>query len=418
MPITEDHELPEINPSTKHTETAASGCETLSPQADEPRVPLLNLTSPATPNDSGEQPTANSEERPPSNDSGEQRTANSEERPTSSDSGEQLMANSEQPSAGVKLCRHSMEDGVYCQVPALTGRPYCYRHLRLRGQQMRIARALAQRQSFQLLLPPLEDLNAVQSALIHVTAALAARLLDRHHAGQLLYALQQAASNLRFLAKAQAKAAANLAPQAGQLAATPEALGAPPFSPSVGERVGNDRVVEEYPEFEAEFGLPPGLDLTLPPQVAFPPPDKASAAAQTPSPTPIHPLHRWTKEAIALEELDDRRSQMDEKSYSKQANKLNDKLRQRADTYFRKQREAEWEAEAARRNAREEEKARRWRSMDAAQQRAFMEGVMTGREEEAAEQREKARAKKPVARLEREPSIVGMGELPEREDAK
>ena len=130
------------------------------------------------------------------------------------------MANSEQRPAGVKLCRHTLEDGVYCQIPALSGRPYCYRHLRLRGQQMRIARALAQRQSFQLLLPPLEDLNAVQSALIHVTAALAARLLDRHHAGQLLYALQQAASNLRFLAKIQAKApATNLAPQAAHPAA-------------------------------------------------------------------------------------------------------------------------------------------------------------------------------------------------------
>ena len=177
-------------------------------------------------------------------------------------------------------------------------------------------------------------------------------------------------------------------------------------------------MVEEYPEFEAEFGLPPGLDLTLPPQVVFPPPDQASTAAQATTPTPIHPLDRWTKEAIALEELDDRRSQMDEKSYSKQANKLNDKLRQRADTHFRKQREAEWEAEAARRNAREEEKAQQWRSMDAAQQRAFMLGVMTGREEEAAEQREQARQKKPAATSEREETIVGIGELPEREDAK
>ena len=159
----------------------------------------------------------------------------------------------------------------------------------------------------------------------------------------------------------------------------------------------NPRVVEEYPDFEAEFGLPAGLDLTLPPQVAFPPPDGASAAAQATTPTGVHPHDRWTKEAIALEELDDRRDRMDEKSYSKQANKLNDKLRQRTDTYFRQQREAEWEAEAARRNAREEEKAQQWRSMDAAQQRAFMLGVMTGREEEAAEQREKARQKKPVA---------------------
>jgi hypothetical protein len=411
MSITESHELPNLNPSTEQQEATASGCATGRAQPDEPSAEALpnqaegQGTPSAETSDSGEGRKANSEQRPAN---GEERTANSEKRRTT---GEERSADANRADpAGVRLCRHIMEDGVYCQVPALTGRPYCYRHLRLRGQQMRIARALAQRQSFQLLLPPLEDLNAVQSALIHVTAALAARLLDRHHAGQLLYALQQAASNLRFQAKAQSKAA-NLTPQAGQLAATPEALGAPPFSPASGERVSDEHVVEEYPEFEAEFGLPAGLDLTLPPQVAFPPADKAMAAAQTPG---IHPRDRWTKEAIALEELDDRRSQMDEKSYSKQANKLNDKLRQRADTYIRKQREAEWEAEAARRNAMEEEKAQQWRSMDAAQQRAFMEGVMTGREEEAAEQREKARQKKPVASLEREEAIVGMGELPER----
>ena len=299
-----------------------------------------------------------------------------------------------------------MEDGVYCQIPALRGRPYCYRHLRLRGQQMRIARALAQRQSFQLLLPPLEDLNAVQSALIHVTAALAARLLDRHHAGQLLYALQQAASNLRFLAKTQSKAATNIA-------------GAPPFSPASGERVGNNpHVVEEYPEFEAEFGLPTGLDLTLPPQAVFPPPDKAPGSSTPPAISKPRPAMLWTKEVIELEELEEQRSHMSEERFTKQSRKVHDKIHHQVAAEMRREREAEWEAEAARRNAREEEKAQQWRSMDAAQQRAFMEGVMTGREEEAAEQREKARQKKPAANAAHQETIAGMGELPEREEAK
>ncbi len=300
-----------------------------------------------------------------------------------------------------------MENGVYCQIPALSGRPYCYRHLRLRGQQMRIARAIAQRQSFQLLLPPLEDLNAVQSALIHVTAALAARLLDRHHAGQLLYALQQAASNLRFLAKAQAKAQ----PPTSRKRRSPRA----PRPPSCASGAASGRGLSRV-RGRVWTARGTGPDPAAARRVSSPGP--ASAAAQATTPTGIHPLDRWTKEAIALEELDDRRSLMDEKSYCKQANQLHDKLRQRADTYIRKEREAEWEAEAARRNAREDEKVRYWHSMDAGQQRAFMEGVMTGREEEAAEQREKARQKKPAARLEREESIVGTGELPEREDAK
>ena len=110
----------------------------------------------------------------------------------------------------------------------------------------------------------------------------------------------------------------------------------------------------------------------------------------------------WTKEAIELEELDERRVPYERaKLHQAVAAKWHDKIHHQVVTEMRKQREAEWEAEAARRNAKEEEKAQQWRSMDAAQQRAFMLGVMTGREEEAAEQRERAREKKPAATAER-----------------
>ena len=282
----------------------------------------------------------------------------------------------------VPLCRHVKEDGIYCHTPALSGRPYCYRHLRLRGQQMRMARAVAQRLSYQLVLPPLDDMNAVQSALTHVAAALTAGLLERRRAGQLLYALQQAANNLRFLARAQAPSKATLAPDANQ----PEA--------------GRQRVVKEYPEFEAEFGLPPGLDLTLPPQVAFPPPAKATgwAALQTTPQASSH--HVWTKEDIQLEELDKQRPYLSEKSYCEQSSAIHDKFRKRVVVELRKEREADWEAEAARRNAKEAEKAELWRSMDVGQQRAFMQGVMTGREEaeEQRRQEELAGTKKPTAK--------------------
>src|SRR5208283_624061 len=78
-------------------------------------------------------------------ESGEKRTAKSEERAAKS---EERPANSE--ARPVKLCLHVMGDGVFCQIAALSGRPYCYRHLRLRGQQMRMARAIAQRQPYQV----------------------------------------------------------------------------------------------------------------------------------------------------------------------------------------------------------------------------------------------------------------------------
>src|SRR5271157_523803 len=377
MSVTENHQMLENGASTaveEHNETMAAEPGAGVHEQDETQVPPLGLKSSAGTSDSGEKRTANSEERP----------------------------------ANVKLCLHVKEDGVFCHCPALGGRQYCYRHLRLRGQQMRMARAIAQRQPYHLVLPPLEDMNSVQAALTHVTAALTAGLLERRHAGLLLYALQQASSNLRFLARAQARAATNAS-----------AMGAPPFSPVSGERVAEpQRVVEEYPEFEAEFGLPTGLDLTLPPQVAFPPPEKADTWAGLTMPR-TSSVNRWTKEAIELEELENRRSHMSEESYNQQSRKVHDKIHHQVAVEMRKRREAEWEAEAARRNAKEEEKAQRWRSMDAAQQRAFMEGVMTGREEEAAERREQeARSKKPAAKVGGEETVNGMGRLPETEEAK
>ena len=379
MPVTENHEIPEAGAPTaveaRH-QTTDAGSETGNHQQDEAQFPTLGISSAGT-SESGEERTANSEER---TDSGEKPTANKKERP-------------------VKLCLHVMGDGVFCQIAALSGRPYCYRHLRLRGQQMRMARAIAQCQPYQLVLPPLEDMSAVQAALAHVTAALTAGLLERRRAGLLLYALQQAASNLRFLARAQTEAAANAS-----------TTGAPPFSLVSGERVGEQpqRVVQEYPEFEAEFGLPSGLDLTIPPQVAFPPPEKTDTWAGLTTPQ-ARPRVYWTKEDIELEELEQRRSSLSEESYNQQSRKVHDKIHNKVVVQMRHEREAEWEAEAARRNAKEEEKAQRWRSMDTAQQRAFMEGVRTGREEEAAERRqEEARAKKPAAKVGGEEAIIGM----------
>jgi hypothetical protein len=246
-------------------------------------------------------------------------------------------------------------------------------------------------------------MHAVQAALTHVAAALTAGLLERHKAGHLLFTLQQAASNLRFLASTQPQAA--VAPQAGSPPAAPEAA-AP------------QRAVEEYPEFEAEYGLPPGLDLTLPPAVVFPPPQPATgwAAAQT---TPPHRVNLWTKEAIELEELEKQRTFLSEESYCQKVRKVNGRIHNQATRELRREREAEWEAEAARRNAEEEEKRRRYRSMDAGQQRAYWEGVLAGQQAMEMQRREEeARAKKPAAKVGREEAIAGMGKLPTTEEAK
>ena len=104
------------------------------------------------------------------------------------------------------LCHHVMESGYYCQSPALHDRRYCYSHLRLRGERLRMARAIAQRQPYRFTLPALDDLFAVQAAVEHVARALGAGLLERRQAGTLLYALQQSAINHRILALVQMNA--------------------------------------------------------------------------------------------------------------------------------------------------------------------------------------------------------------------
>src|SRR5271165_2177055 len=123
------------------------------------------------------------------------------------------------------LCHHAMESGFYCQSPALRDRRYCYSHLRLRGQRLRMARAIARRQPYRFDLPALDDLFAVQAAVEHVARALGAGLMERRQAGTLLYALQQSAINHRILALVQMNAGSSanptLSPKAGEQGGAP-----------------------------------------------------------------------------------------------------------------------------------------------------------------------------------------------------
>lgn len=300
-------------------------------------------------------------------------------------------------SKSVPLCRHVMESGACCQSPALRNRRFCYSHLRLRGERIRMARAIAHRQPYRLMLPALDDIAGVRVAAARVADALAAGVLEPQRAGRLVYTFQQISSALRWEAKA-------------RLNPTREETGAPPLSP-VGDRVGDDQklLVEEYPEFEAEFGLPAGLDLSQPPHVLFPPPEQTwptataavGAAAQVPAYNDPPPsCHRWTREGIELEDLDKRREYMSDEAYYKESRKITDRISNQVKTEMRKQQEAEWQAEADRRNAFEAEKSRIYRNMDDGQRRAYHVGVLAGLEtaKRDAEAEEEARKKKPAAK--------------------
>jgi hypothetical protein len=230
-------------------------------------------------------------------------------------------------------------------------------------------------------------LNAVKVALTHVASALAAGHLEHRRAGLLIYALQQASSVMWRMELIQR----NSGRASQQREAASEA----------GEQ---KRLVEEYPAFEADFGLPAGLDLTKPPEVLFPPVEQAypatataTAAAQATLHVEPAPQKIWSKEAIELEELDKQRPYLSQKSYEEKATKVNDRIWKQAQAEIRKQKEAEWQAEADRRNALEEEKARLWKNMDAEQKRAFHIGLLTGIEEERQRCETERRQRKPVA---------------------
>src|SRR5208337_4756857 len=126
-------------------------------------------------------------------DSGEKLRAKGEERPANNES-EGLMNSNH--------CRHIKEDGFFCQGAPLRGREYCRFHLRALGRRIRMARERARREPHRLVLPILEDMNAVHVALMQVLDAVAADQLDDKRAGLLLYGLQQASTNLRSLTAA------------------------------------------------------------------------------------------------------------------------------------------------------------------------------------------------------------------------
>jgi len=306
------------------------------------------------------------------------------------------------------LCHHVMESGAYCQTPALRDRRYCFSHLRLLGERMRMARAIAKRLPYRFTMPALDDLYAVQVAVERVATAMAAGLLEQRLGGRLLYALQQSSGNLRVLALARMSAASRvnptLSPKNGEKGGAPagESGGVSP----TGEAGEQKRLVEEYPGFEAEFGLPAGLDLSQP-HLVFPPPEQAwpsaagnagAAAKPVAYNDPPPSLHGWTKEAIEREELDRNQQNMSEKGFCEQSRKIHGRIERQVKTQMRQEQEARWQAEADRRNAFDEEKGRIYGAMDDGQRKAYHLGVLSGIQTAQRDAEEEARKKKPAAK--------------------
>ena len=147
------------------------------------------------------------------------------------------------PDAAIRTCDHLKEDGVFCNSPALKGRNYCYFHLNLRGRRLKAARSRSLGTNQAISVPFPEDMHAVQVSLYEVISGLASNSLDTKRAGLMLYALQQAATNLIHTPEWQGRCQQ---PESHQPL---RAL--------------------EFPAFEDQYQIPKGVDLEADPELAI-----------------------------------------------------------------------------------------------------------------------------------------------------
>jgi hypothetical protein len=284
----------------------------------------------------------------------------------------------EQVGKGARRCRHIKEDGTFCQSPALRERDFCWSHLRIRGQRMRMARERMQRRGHRVMLPVLEDLHSVQVGLQRVGDALAAGVLEERRAWPLLFVLQQAGKNLRSqVSVVSSQLSDGAGPESsncskldseGQRTTDPsaraEALGrddnlnSHPRGWAAGPSGGRDDSLKEYPGFEEEFGLPEGIDLGKPPEVVFPPPAVEVSPGER---AKIKHCQQWTADSAELAELEKQEEEhKDDKTFIARIAKVRDRMYAKARVRARREYTAQWQTEADRRNAEAEEEARDW----------------------------------------------------------
>jgi hypothetical protein len=97
--------------------------------------------------------------------------------------------------ATVPLCQYSMDNATRCGSPAMRGTRYCYSHDREQARRARKNAERARQRWFESV--PLDDAASVQRALMQVMSRLVSGKIDHKQAGQILYKLQTASTNLR-----------------------------------------------------------------------------------------------------------------------------------------------------------------------------------------------------------------------------
>ena len=145
-------------------------------------------------------------------------------------------------------CHHINSAGMLCRGIPLKKHKYCYWHLHEAGRRMKAARARARRERVLLQLPVLDDLHAVQVSIMRLGEALNHGEVDQPTARLLLALLRLAASNIK----------------------------ARDIWEQEVEMQGRDkrRYMITAPGFEEQYGLAEDFDLSVDPEVAFPPPEE------------------------------------------------------------------------------------------------------------------------------------------------
>lgn len=92
---------------------------------------------------------------------------------------------------GCRTCRHILTTGRTCKSPAMRESVYCYYHAHLHGPSHRMPPP-----RMSVKLPPLDSPQVIRENLAKVCNLMLARKISTREAGQALYAIQMASSEL------------------------------------------------------------------------------------------------------------------------------------------------------------------------------------------------------------------------------
>ncbi len=167
-------------------------------------------------------------------------------------------------------CQKVREDGTVCGSPRMNGYNYCYAHERMLAARAR-----------KLELPPLEDGNSIQMALMLVQRALLDDEISAKKAGLLFYSLQIATCNVKNTTFGEEDDEYLVTEMPEEAVSTQHSAVSQGGKPAETQKHGEDRGIENLTTETRRHGEDP--------QARVPPPHQAKHLTGTPVPVPHKP---------------------------------------------------------------------------------------------------------------------------------